>query len=159
MPLMLSADCPPMLTPALTLYAPMDIVTATGVATSCRGRESCQSTYKVLLRLRWSSSPRQGDLCSGLACMLIIYIPEQVVPILRAGLVLLEQAATVLPNSQTFHVGYVRNEETLEVSLPGALSATHWCQDMSGTHLCISKLLDYIEARANYGAVWQHGWV
>ena len=40
----------------------------------------------------------------------------QVVPILRAGLVLLEQAATVLPNSQTFHVGYVRNEETLEVS-------------------------------------------
>ena len=47
----------------------------------------------------------------------------QVVPILRAGLVLLEQAATVLPNSQTMHVGYVRNEETLEVSLPGALPA------------------------------------
>ncbi len=45
------------------------------------------------------------------------------VPILRAGLVLLEQAATVLPNSQTMHVGYVRNEETLEVSLPGALPA------------------------------------
>jgi hypothetical protein len=39
----------------------------------------------------------------------------QVVPILRAGLVLLEQATTVLPCSQTFHVGYVRNEETLEV--------------------------------------------
>lgn len=39
----------------------------------------------------------------------------QVVPILRAGLVLLEQAATVLPSSQTFHVGYVRNEDTLEV--------------------------------------------
>lgn len=46
------------------------------------------------------------------------------VPILRAGLVLLEQAATVLPNSQTMHVGYVRNEETLEVSLPGALPAS-----------------------------------
>ena len=48
----------------------------------------------------------------------------QVVPILRAGLVLLEQASTVLPNSQTLHVGYVRNEETLEVSLSGALPAT-----------------------------------
>ena len=51
----------------------------------------------------------------------------QVVPILRAGLVLLEQAATVLPNSQTLHVGYVRNEETLEVSIPGALPASCYC--------------------------------
>jgi len=40
----------------------------------------------------------------------------QVVPILRAGLVLLEQASTVLPASETYHVGYVRNEETLQVS-------------------------------------------
>jgi hypothetical protein len=39
----------------------------------------------------------------------------QVVPILRAGLVLLEQAGTVLPISETYHVGYVRNEETLQV--------------------------------------------
>ena len=154
MPLMLSADCPPMLTPALTLYESMDIVAATNVATSCQGRESCQSTYKALLRLRWSSSPRQGSQCSGLACMLIIHVPGQVVPILRAGLVLLEQAATVLPNSQTFHVGYVRNEETLEVSLPGALPATHWCQDITVTHPCIINLLDNIEAQADYGAVW-----
>ena len=50
-----------------------------------------------------------------------LVLSVQVVPILRAGLVLLEQAATVLPNSQTLHVGYVRNEETLEVSTPGAL--------------------------------------
>ena len=41
----------------------------------------------------------------------------QVIPILRAGLVLLEQAGTVLPASQTFHVGYVRDEATLQVSL------------------------------------------
>jgi hypothetical protein len=41
---------------------------------------------------------------------------SQVVPILRAGLVLLEQAQTVLPACETYHVGYVRNEETLEVS-------------------------------------------
>ena len=79
----------------------------------------------MLLRLRGLFSPRRGNLRHGLACMLIICSPEQVVPILRAGLVLLEQAATVLPNSQTFHVGYVRNEETLEVSLPGALPASH----------------------------------
>ena len=43
----------------------------------------------------------------------------QVVPILRAGLVLLEQAAAVLPATQTYHVGYVRNEETLEVGHGG----------------------------------------
>lgn len=39
---------------------------------------------------------------------------RQVVPILRAGLVLLEQAMTVLPASETYHVGYVRDETTLQ---------------------------------------------
>jgi hypothetical protein len=39
----------------------------------------------------------------------------QVVPILRAGLVLLEQAATLLPASETYHLGYVRDDETLQV--------------------------------------------
>lgn len=43
----------------------------------------------------------------------------QVVPILRAGLMLLEQSATLLPVTQTYHVGYVRNEETLEVRQAG----------------------------------------
>jgi uracil phosphoribosyltransferase len=37
----------------------------------------------------------------------------QVIPILRAGLVLLEQAQQVLPAHETFHVGYVRDETTL----------------------------------------------
>jgi len=41
--------------------------------------------------------------------------PIKVVPILRAGLVLLEQAGTVLPCSETYHVGYVRDEVTLKV--------------------------------------------
>ncbi len=41
----------------------------------------------------------------------------QVVPVLRAGLVLLEAAQTVLPASETYHVGYVRNDETLQVGL------------------------------------------
>ena len=40
----------------------------------------------------------------------------QVIPILRAGLIMLEQAATMLPASQTYHVGFVRDENTLEVS-------------------------------------------
>jgi uracil phosphoribosyltransferase len=38
-----------------------------------------------------------------------------VVPILRAGLVLLEQTSMVLPASQTYHVGYVRDDDTLQV--------------------------------------------
>lgn len=42
----------------------------------------------------------------------------QVVPILRAGLVLLEEAATVLPSAVTCHVGYVRDESSLEVRTP-----------------------------------------
>lgn len=39
----------------------------------------------------------------------------QVVPILRAGLVLLEAASTVLPATETYHLGYVRDEKTLQV--------------------------------------------
>lgn len=39
--------------------------------------------------------------------------PIKVVPVLRAGLVLLEQAQQVLPVSETYHVGYARDEETL----------------------------------------------
>ncbi|KIZ03617.1 uracil phosphoribosyltransferase [Monoraphidium neglectum] len=42
--------------------------------------------------------------------------PIKVVPILRAGLILLEQAGTVLPISETYHVGYVRDEETLQAT-------------------------------------------
>ncbi|KAK3253557.1 hypothetical protein CYMTET_37198 [Cymbomonas tetramitiformis] len=43
--------------------------------------------------------------------------PVALVPILRAGLVPLEQASSVIPVSITYHVGYVRDEETLEASL------------------------------------------
>ncbi|DBA87470.1 TPA: hypothetical protein ACH3X1_004509 [Trebouxia sp. C0004] len=42
--------------------------------------------------------------------------PIKVVPILRAGLVLVEQIATVLPAQVTYHVGFVRNEETLQAT-------------------------------------------
>ncbi|MGD1713840.1 uracil phosphoribosyltransferase [Hydrocoleum sp. CS-953] len=42
--------------------------------------------------------------------------PIVVIPILRAGLGLLEGAQTVLPLASIYHLGLVRNEETLEVS-------------------------------------------
>lgn len=41
----------------------------------------------------------------------------QVVPILRAGLVPLEQVSTVLPAYETYHVGLVRDEQSFEVIL------------------------------------------
>ena len=43
--------------------------------------------------------------------------PVTVVPVLRAGLVLVEQAHLVFPISRTCHLGYVRDEETLEASM------------------------------------------
>jgi uracil phosphoribosyltransferase len=43
-------------------------------------------------------------------------IPVAVVPILRAGLSLLEGAQTLLPLASIYHIGLVRNEETLEAS-------------------------------------------
>ena len=49
----------------------------------------------------------------------------QVVPILRAGLVLVEQIATVLPAQVTYHVGLVRNEDTLQVMCMQRHSCNH----------------------------------
>jgi uracil phosphoribosyltransferase len=43
-------------------------------------------------------------------------IPIAVVPVLRAGLALLEGAQALLPLASIYHLGYVRNEETLEAS-------------------------------------------
>jgi uracil phosphoribosyltransferase len=53
-------------------------------------------------------------------------VPVAVMPILRAGLALLDGAQAVLPLASIYHVGFVRNEETLEPScylnrLPDAL--------------------------------------
>jgi hypothetical protein len=54
--------------------------------------------------------------------------PIKLVPILRAGLILLESAATVLPATETYHIGYVRDDATLEArcylnKLPDKLTA------------------------------------
>lgn len=65
-----------------------------------------------------ASAVQQASADAGTMCTRL-----QVVPILRAGLVLLEQAGTVLPMSETYHVGYVRDEETLQASGGGHFSA------------------------------------
>lgn len=43
--------------------------------------------------------------------------PVAIVPILRAGLALLEGAQSLLPLASIYHIGVVRNEETLEPSI------------------------------------------
>lgn len=48
----------------------------------------------------------------------LLLLGSQVVPILRAGLVPIELISTVLPSFQTYHVGMVRDEATLQVSAP-----------------------------------------
>lgn len=42
--------------------------------------------------------------------------PIKFVPILRAGLVLLESCQNLVPVSETYHIGFVRDEKTLEAS-------------------------------------------
>ncbi|NJK29598.1 MAG: uracil phosphoribosyltransferase [Acaryochloris sp. RU_4_1] len=43
-------------------------------------------------------------------------LPVAVVPILRAGLTLLDGAQSVIPRAATYHLGLARNEETLQPS-------------------------------------------
>ncbi|XP_044486464.1 uracil phosphoribosyltransferase isoform X1 [Mangifera indica] len=43
--------------------------------------------------------------------------PVAVVPILRAGLALVEHAASILPATKTFHLGISRDEETLQPTI------------------------------------------
>ena len=55
-------------------------------------------------------------------------VPMVIMPILRAGLALMEGAQSVLPLASVYHVGFVRNEETLEATcylnkLPTTLDA------------------------------------
>lgn len=58
----------------------------------------------------------ETPLTSCTATVIDATTPLIVVPILRAGLALLEGAQTVLPLAKTYHIGIVRNEETLEPS-------------------------------------------
>lgn len=56
----------------------------------------------------------QSPLAPCPATMVNPEVPLVVVPILRAGLALLEGAQTLLPLASIYHLGLVRNEETLE---------------------------------------------
>lgn len=58
----------------------------------------------------------QTPLAPCSATMVNTQTPLVVVPILRAGLALLEGAQTLLPLASVYHLGLVRNEETLEAS-------------------------------------------
>ncbi|MBW4555145.1 MAG: uracil phosphoribosyltransferase [Trichormus sp. ATA11-4-KO1] len=56
----------------------------------------------------------QSPLDSCPATLINPEVPVAVVPILRAGLGLLEGAQTILPLAAIYHLGLVRNEETLQ---------------------------------------------
>jgi len=56
----------------------------------------------------------QTPLASCAATFVNPEVPVAVVPILRAGLSLLEGAQTLLPLASIYHIGLVRDEETLE---------------------------------------------
>ncbi|BAY24650.1 uracil phosphoribosyltransferase [Calothrix sp. NIES-2100] len=56
----------------------------------------------------------ETPLDSAPATVIDTQVPVAVVPILRAGLVLLEGAQTLLPLASIYHLGLVRDEETLQ---------------------------------------------
>ena len=55
----------------------------------------------------------QTPLASCPATLINLQVPVAVVPILRAGLALLEGAQTLLPLASIYHLGLVRDEKTL----------------------------------------------
>jgi uracil phosphoribosyltransferase len=56
----------------------------------------------------------QTPLAQCAATLINPEIPIAVIPILRAGLALLDGAQTLLPLASIYHLGIVRNEETLQ---------------------------------------------
>lgn len=78
----------------------------------------------------------ETPLTSCAATVIDATTPLIVVPILRAGLALLEGAQAVLPLAQTYHIGIVRNEETLE---PSCYLNKFPAQFEPNTHVLISE--------------------
>lgn len=58
----------------------------------------------------------QSPLAESSATLINPEIPIAVIPILRAGLALLDGAQTLLPLASIYHLGLVRDEETLQAS-------------------------------------------
>lgn len=59
--------------------------------------------------------------------VLAVEVPVAIVPVLRAGLVMVESCLSILPLARVYHLGLVRDEETLTAScylnrLPGAIA-------------------------------------
>jgi uracil phosphoribosyltransferase len=59
----------------------------------------------------------QTPLAIAPATLINIEIPFAIVPILRAGLAIMDGAQTILPLAKIYHLGIVRDESTLEPSL------------------------------------------
>jgi uracil phosphoribosyltransferase len=84
-------------------------------------------------------------------------VPLIIVPVLRAGLALLEGAQDLLPLTSVYHIGFVRNEETLEAScylnkLPDRLdpeTRVLLMDPMLATGGTILKALDELTARGS----------
>ena len=51
----------------------------------------------------------------------------QLIPVMRAGMVLLDQASSTLPMSETYHVGLERDERTLRVCQSNLKSSCSAC--------------------------------
>ena len=74
-------------------------------------------TYETIREwLPTMDSKVQTPLAESQATFINSQIPIAVIPILRAGLALWEGAQTVLPVASIYHLGLVRDEETLEPS-------------------------------------------
>jgi uracil phosphoribosyltransferase len=58
----------------------------------------------------------QTPLTEAAATLIDPSVPMAIVPILRAGLSLLEGAQTIVPLASIYHLGLARNEETLEAT-------------------------------------------
>jgi uracil phosphoribosyltransferase len=72
-------------------------------------------------------APIETPLAPCTATFINTEIPLIVTPVLRAGLALLDGAQSLLPLASIYHLGFVRNEETLEAScylnkLPNSLA-------------------------------------
>ncbi|XP_019447147.1 PREDICTED: uracil phosphoribosyltransferase-like isoform X2 [Lupinus angustifolius] len=62
-----------------------------------------------------------GEILSPMGVASVEFIdprePVAVIPILRAGLALAEHASSILPATKTYHLGIIRDEETLQPSI------------------------------------------
>lgn len=63
-------------------------------------------------------------------------VPIAIIPVLRAGLALMEGIQALIPLATTYHIGLVRNEETLEASCYLNKLPEHF---LPNTHIVISE--------------------